>query len=218
MIDNTLQIRRQMVEYCERLYDRDLVGSTQGNISLRHDSSWILITPTGSNLGYLDASDIVVITKKGKKVSGKGEPSSEYDLHLKIYEARKDVKVICHAHPIGALSLSLTESKLNKLILPEIINVFGTIPIVEYGTPGNSEVFDKLDKYVQKHDAFILRSHGAVTLGKSLDEAYNKMEMLERYAWTIITVKQLGKIKELPVKQANKLPGYERVLDQLSND
>ena len=216
MPDNTLKSRRLLAEFCKRLYERDLVGSTQGNMSFRFAPDKILITPTGGNLGYLKASDIVVINSRGDKLSGSGERSSEYDIHLKIYKARRDVMAVCHAHPIALTAISLTKTRLNRPILPEIVCEFGTIPIAGFSAPGNSELFDSISKYIGRHDAIILSNHGALTVGATLEQAVNRMEMLERYARTILATRSLGEIIEIPPEAAVKLPGYERIADQLS--
>lgn len=211
MPDSTLKTRRLMTEYCHRLYARDLVGSTQGNVSVRYDDNTIFITPTGSNLGFINVSDFVTISSTGEKIKGRGEPSSEYDVHVKIYAGRKDVNAVCHAHPIAATALSLVDFDLSRLILPEIIHEFGIIPVVEYGTPGTAELYESLERYVVTGDGFILRNHGAITLGRTLEQAFNKMEMLERYARTLNNAIKIGTIREIPVERARKIPGYDRI-------
>ncbi len=216
MPDNTLKSRRQLAEYCKRLYDRDLVGSTQGNLSYRYAPDKILITPTGGNLGYLKASDIVVINSSGSKISGRGERSSEYDIHLKIYEARRDIMAVCHAHPVVLTAMSITRTDLSRLILPEIIYEFGIIPVLEFACPGTPELYDTISKYISRHEAFVFSNHGALTIGKSIEQVFNRMEMLERYARTLLAASRMGEINEIPAEMAKNLPGHERIAGQLS--
>ena len=197
--------RRQLVEYCHHLYQRGLVGGTQGNVSIRSAKNNILITPTGKNLGFLKASDLVTMSLKGERKAGKYMPSSEHNLHTGIYRSRPDINAVVHAHPIAATACALAGIDMNQPILPEIIITFGKIPLIDYGTPGTPELFEKLKPQVDKHTAFLLQNHGAVTLGHDLEEAFNRMEMLERYAQVMLMAHRAGKIKKLTAMQVSKL-------------
>ena len=50
-----------MVEIGRRMYEKDLVAASDGNLSILLDDQTILITPTGSCLGYLKSTDLAVI-------------------------------------------------------------------------------------------------------------------------------------------------------------
>jgi len=211
-------LRSQLTEFCHRLYERDLVGSTEGNASVKIDLHRILTTPSGSNLGYVAPDDLVIISTDGHQLAGDKRPSSEYLLHLGIYKHRWDVGAICHAHPVAATACAVAGLALDQPILPEIISTFGIIPLVEYGTPGTPEVFEKMVDLVDRYDAFLLKNHGAVTLGTTLEEAFNKMEMVERCARVIIAANLLGNIRELPDEIIQKLPGFDIFESQFRPD
>jgi len=215
-MDTIRQIRRQIVDCGKLLYERQYVGGAEGNISAKLERSKIAITPSGKCLGSLKSSDMVIISPKGKKLSGKLTPSSEYRLHFGIYEHRPDIKAICHTHPIYSTAWAVAGIALDKLILPEIIDSLGIIPLVEYGTPGTTELFDNMAELVGNHDAFLLRNHGAVTLGINLEDAFFKMEMVERYAAILFNAKMLGKPKPIPLNMAKKISGYKRIIKQQS--
>ena len=216
-MSNIQHFRRQIVEYGKRLYQRNYIGASEGNISVKFDRSKVLITPSGKCLGYLKPSDMVVLSAGGRKISGKYPQSSEYQLHLAIYHHRPDIKAICHAHPLYSTAYAVVGVPLDKMILPEIIITMGIIPLIEYCTPGTTELFEKMSGLIDSHDAFLLQNHGVVTLGKDLEEAFNKLEMVERYAQILFIANQIGKPWEIPEELAEKLPGYEKLKMQLSN-
>lgn len=209
-------LRRKVVEYGRHLYERNYVGGTEGNISVRLNGSKVLITPTGKNLGYLKPSELVVISARGKKLSGRLSPSSEYKLHLAIYTHRRDIKAICHAHPLYATACAIAGLSMDKLILPEIIMTLGVIPVIEYGTPGTIELFEKMCCKVENHNAFLMKNHGVLTVGKDLEDAFNKMEIVERYARILSIASLIGKPSVIPKKMAEKIPGFEKIKSQLS--
>ena len=202
--------RHKIVKYGKRLYERNYIGGTEGNISVRLNNSKILITPTGKNLGYIKPSELVMISAKGKKLSGKLSPSSEYKLHLAIYTYRRDIKAICHAHPLYSTAYALAGLKMDKLILPEIIMTFGVIPVIEYGTPGTIELFEKMCCKIENHDAFLMKNHGVLTVGKDLEDAFNKMEIVERYARILSIANLIGKPSVIPEEEAEKIPRLKK--------
>jgi L-fuculose-phosphate aldolase len=208
-------LRRDIIEYGKHLYDRNYVGGTEGNISVRLDSSKVLITPTGKNLGWLKPSQLVMLSVRGKKLSGKLLPSSEYKLHLAIYTYRHNVKAICHAHPLYATAYAVAGLAMDKVILPEVIMTLGTVPLIEYGTPGTLELFEKMCCKIKNHNAFLMKNHGVLTVGKDLED-FNKMEIVERYARILFIANLIGKPSVIPKKMAEKIAGLERIELQLS--
>jgi L-fuculose-phosphate aldolase len=158
------------------------VASNDGNISARIDKKYVLITPTGISKGFMNGSDLIIIDFNGKVVKGKGKPSSESLLHLQIYKVRSDVNSVCHAHPPYATGYAVAGIPLSQNILPEVIISLGTIPLVSYGTPGTEEFCKPLLPILKDYDAFLLANHGALTVGSTVLDAYNKMETLEHFA------------------------------------
>jgi L-fuculose-phosphate aldolase len=70
--------------------------------------------------------------------------------------------------------------------------------------------------FVDSHDAFLLQNHGVVTLGRHLEDAFNKMEIVERYARILFLANHISKPQEIPEEMAKNLPGFEKIKLQLS--
>jgi len=62
-----------------------------------------------------------------------------------------------------------------------------------------------LDPYVEYGWAFLLQNHGAMTLGKNVDDAYYKMEKLEHSAETLFKARLLGNPNELSAEDVKRL-------------
>jgi L-fuculose-phosphate aldolase len=204
-----------LAEYCHRLYNRDLIGATEGNLSVRLNENSILITPAGINKEAVTKSEMVNISIEGQILAGVHQPSSEYRLHLEIYKQRPDINAICHAHPIYATSFAVAGKPLDKVILPEMVDAIGLIPLSEYGIPGTADLARKVGKLAKDFDSILIKNHGAVTLGENLEEAYNRMELTERYARILYSAMTVGKAQPLPPAMARELPGYKRLKRQL---
>jgi L-fuculose-phosphate aldolase len=217
-MDNIDKIKNEIVLYGKRMREGKYIVGAQGNLSIRLDNGNIAITPSGFNKGFMSLDDIVICDKDGKKILGQYQPSSEYKIHVLIYKYRYDVKAVCHGHPVNATAFACAGKPLNKAVLPEILVSLGAVPLVEYATPGSDKLSQNLANYLGRYDAFLLQSHGVVTLGKSLDEAFNRLEKVERYANILRNAEQIGGAKLLSKSETElllKLSGRESILDDI---
>jgi L-fuculose-phosphate aldolase len=194
-----------MAEIGRRLYERDHICGTEGNLSVRLPDAKILITPSGMNKGFMKPEDMIICSADGKKLEGKGEPSSEIGLHTTIYKWRKDVTAICHAHPVYATACSTAGLSLNRPVLPEIVSTLGAIPLAGYASPGSTGLAQSIADLINRYDALLLASHGVLTVGKSLEDAFNKMESTERFARILFLADRMGGAKLLPREETERL-------------
>lgn len=197
--------KEEIVDIGKRIYAKGFVASNDGNISARIGENQILITPTGVSKGFMKPEDLIVLDLDGNIVRGKRKQSSEANMHLQIYKTRPDVMSICHTHPPYATGFAVAGIPLNKMVLPEVIIVLGSVPLVEYGTTGTDELYGMISKYVEDYDAFLLANHGVVTLGKNILDAYHKMETVEHAAKIQFIANQLGNVNSLSKKQTEQL-------------
>jgi len=203
--ENIERLRREIIQIGIRMYDRGYIAANDGNISARINKNRVLITPTRICKGFMKAKDLIVIDLTGKLIMGSMKPSSESDFHVKIYRDRPDVNSVCHAHPPFATGFAVAGVPLDKMVLPEVIIRLGIVPIVEYGTPGHSDLYDQIHKKLRDYDAFLLANHGALTVGNSVMDAYDKMETLEHLANIQFVAHLLGKVNTLTPDQVQKL-------------
>lgn len=210
------QAKRDIVRFCKLAYQRNLISSTDGNFSVRLSENRVLVTPSGIHKGFLTEEDLVVTDMEGKKVSGLEKPTSEINTHLYIYKARPDVHAIAHAHPPTCIAFTVAGLELEMEALPEVILALGRIPTAPYSTPSSTESGYAIENLIQNHDAIILSHHGSVTVGKTLFEAYNKLEKVEHAAEILWKAHQLGGVKKLSTAEVHKLISHGQKLGFLS--
>jgi L-fuculose-phosphate aldolase len=199
------QHKKDIIEIGRRLYQKGYVASNDGNISIRIGATEILATTTGVSKGFLGPDDIISVDMRGKKIAGRGEPSSELKMHLLVYEKRPDVKAVVHAHPPVSTGFAVAGIPLAQCILPEVVVSLGAVPVAAYGTPSTYEVCDAIAHYVEKSEAFLLANHGVVTLGENAFQAYYRMETVEHFARILLTARLLGNVNVLSREQVEKL-------------
>ena len=126
-------------------------------------------------------------------------------MHLRIYNERKDIKAVCHAHPPISTSFAIAGMSLKQAIYPEAIVNLGVVPCVHYEPPGSQGIPDSIAPYVKIYNALLLANHGAVTWGSSLIEAWYRLESLEHYAMILMHTKNIGKANVLSNEQIDEL-------------
>ncbi len=201
-----LQLRAAICEVGRRLWQKGLVGATEGNISVRLSSRQLLCTPSGFSKGHMRPDDLIVIDYKGNPVKeGDSDPSSEIKLHLRMYEKRKDCMAVVHAHPPIATGFALAGETIPDNLLPEAAVVLGSVATVPFAYPGTNEVPDAIEPLLEDHKTFLMSHHGAVVMGKDVWDAYYRMETLERIANIIMVANMVGGARSMPEYAFQKL-------------
>ncbi len=197
-------LREKLVRVCRMLHHKNLIAAMDGNVSVKFGDG-LLTTPSGVNKGFLEEDQLILVDWNGRVVGGEGQPTSEMAMHLAVYRLRPEVAAVVHAHPPLATAFSIAGISLEDFVLPEVVMTMGVIPTVSYATPTTAEVPESISTLILKHDALILEHHGALTVGRDLMDAYNKMEKLEHAALIIFSALQLGRVKRLPPREVEKL-------------
>jgi L-fuculose-phosphate aldolase len=212
------ELRQEMVRIGRLMWERGYVAATDGNLSARLGRDRLLVTASGLSKGFLSTDDLVVISPDGEPVAsyrGRGQrASSEISMHLEVYRRRPDVNAVVHAHPPLATAFSIAGVSLARCVIPEVVVTLGGIPTTGYATPGTVEVPASISAAIRDHDALILDHHGSLTVGKTLWEAYLRLEKVEHTAQITLAAQQLGQVGMLTPQAVEKLAEKRRELLQ----
>jgi L-fuculose-phosphate aldolase len=195
----------ELIDTCHKVYEKGFVSAYDGNLSIRTLRDTILITRSGICKGEVKKDDILEIDYEGKLLSDHGRISTENKIHLFIYNQRKEVNAVVHCHPVYTSAFAVSRDVFPSDILPEMILTLGNVPVCEYGTPSTEEVPDSLAPYIKTGWAYILKNHGAVTMGRSIQDAYYKMEKLEHTSKILTAASILGGARPIPEKKIDEL-------------
>ena len=205
MAQSSFEITKEICDIGKRIYDFGFVAANDGNISVKVGPNEYYCTPTGVSKGFMTPDMIIKIDGQGNKVDGKLNPSSEIKMHMRVYQERPDANAVVHAHPPVATAFTVAGVELDQYILPEAILTIGHVPTCDYGMPSTMEIPESLMPYIQKHDAFLLKNHGALTVGNTLQRACFTMEEVEFNAKICKYAMELGAVHEIPNDQLQKL-------------
>lgn len=179
-------IRKQLVKYACKAYDRHLVGGTGGNFSARLSEDKMVITPSGVSLGDTSLSNLVTVDIN----SGKWEPiddyipSKEFHFHAEIMRLRLDVSAVLHVHSPYA-----TAYAVKKRSIPMVTDAAfkqPPMPSVPFAPSGTQDLKKNVSKAVQQNPGckvLLMEQHGIAALGTDVVNAYNLTDLTEELAW-----------------------------------
>jgi ribulose-5-phosphate 4-epimerase/fuculose-1-phosphate aldolase len=173
----------ELCEAADSFYRRGYAYGSTGNLSVRvGDEVWI--TPTGRPLKGLTPAGLARIGLDGS-TTGDARPSKEFPFHLAVYEQRPEARAVVHLHSPYAVALSCLESPDDELLAPVTPYYFmrvAPLAVVPYFRPGSTALAEAVRRAAPSHHCILLRNHGLVCAGATLDEAVDRAEELEQAA------------------------------------
>lgn len=199
------KIKEQMCDIGRRIWLKGFCAGNEGNHSYRIAENRFICTPTGISKGNLKPDDLCVVDREGKQISGTRKRTSEFLMHLAIYNARPDVKAVIHSHPPHATAFAVAGVDLPTCIHPEAEVFLGAVKTAQYVTPGDKRLGESLLPYVKDSNTILLQSHGVVCFSPDLEQAYYQLEIVDAYARILILAKQVGSIRPLAPDEMKEL-------------
>lgn len=187
--DTAEQVRVRIAKVCREIAARGVVVGGAGNVSERA-GDMICITRTGLRFEKADPADVCVISTTGQLVEGT-RPSSETILHLGVYR-NTDARAIVHIHGKSSVAVGLVRDQV-PLVHYNIRRLGGCVPTVAYAPFGSTELAQSVSQaMVEGAKSVLLRNHGSVSQGKTLDEAVEFIEMTEWLCDVYLSAYSLG--------------------------
>lgn len=188
------ELRREICEFIHRAYEHGLVTSTWGSLSARISKDSFLITPYRVDRQQLKMEDLIVVTN-GTCPEGT-RPSRAVHLHGAIYAAHPEMNAVINALPVSATAFSISTAVLDTRTIPESYLYLKDVKTISF-----SDVLNEPDAVGAKmgHDnpVALLEHNGALVAGKTVLDAFDRLEVLEATAEAIIQSKPLGIIKPM---------------------
>ena len=169
--------RAALAAGARRLAARGLVIGTAGNLSVR-SGELIAVSPTGCVLAELAADDVPVIDPSGAVVAGSLAPTSETALHTRIYSS-SDAVAVAHAHAPASIAVACTQDELPVLHYAQSLGLGGAVRVAPFAAFGTEELAAAVVEALAGRSAALLANHGSVAVGASVEQACERLELLE---------------------------------------
>ena len=175
--------------FLQRSYRNRLVISTEGSFSARVDDDAFLITPRDRDRFALEPADLVLI-RAGAAEPDKS-PSRAARIHQAIYARHRDIHAVVNAYAVNATAFAVTGAELDARTIPESFLLLRDVQRIPYGLQfqDGRAIAERmsLDRPVA-----LLESDGVLVCGTSVLDAFDRLEVLESTAETLINGRLLG--------------------------
>ncbi|MEU5598978.1 class II aldolase/adducin family protein [Streptomyces sp. NPDC020298] len=165
-----------LVATARRTVAEGLVVGTSGNVSVRVGDT-VLVTPSGVPYDRLTPYDVTGVDLTGRQVLGTLVPTSELPMHLAVYRTTGAAAVV-HTHAVHATAVSTLVTELPAVHYMTCA-LGGPVRVAPYATYGTEELAENMLRALADRSGCLLKNHGTITHGTTLDQAYDRTAQLE---------------------------------------
>jgi L-fuculose-phosphate aldolase len=196
------ELRRDLCEFIHRGYRQRLLTSTGGSFSARLNGENFLISPYGVDREAIAPEQLTLI-HSGRREPGH-PPSRAVQIHQQIYSAYPEIMAIVNATPVNATAFSVSRNRMDTRTIPEsyvLLGAIGSIPFAAQYEGGNAIAA----AVSPAQPVTLMENNGAMILGKSILDAFDRLEVLETTAEALINAKPLGALSPMSDAQIRGL-------------
>lgn len=169
-----------------------------GHLSVRSNNSkdTMIMKGRGLCLSEIQAKDLVTMDFNYKKVDGQRDSHGELPIHIEIYKKRPDVNCIVHSHPLYATAFSATGQVLRP-VNNEGVLFAKPLPYFDKVTDlvVTQALGEALADTLGQEKAVIMKNHGIVVVGETIEQATVRSFLLEKTIKTLFVARVFGEPK-----------------------
>jgi len=198
--------RKQRLAAACRLFARSgFDEGAGGHITARdpENPEWFWINPFGVHFGHVRVSDLLLVDAEGAVVAGSGSVNpAGFTIHSQVHAARPDVVAAAHTHSLYGRAWSTLGRRLDPITQDacafyedhEVFDGFDGVVL-------ESEEGKRIAECLGSGKAVILRNHGLLTVGGSVQEA----------AWWFVTMERSCQVQLLAEAAGTPVPIHPEV-------
>jgi 3,4-dihydroxyphthalate decarboxylase len=203
-----LSLARKVALSCRILAKLGMFKETTGHVSARLGNAHMLIRgrgPKETGLLFTKSSDVLVADLDGRNQDKKAglKPPNEAVIHGEIYKARPHAAAVVHAHPPSVVLCSMAGIELRPIFGgydPNSMRLaLKGIPVYPRTLTLNTvEQVHAMQKVMGESDICVLRGHGLIVAGASVEHATLTAIKLDTLAKMNLQAASLGKVPSIP--------------------
>jgi L-fuculose-phosphate aldolase len=183
------ELRLQLAAFLQRGYRNRLVISTQGSFSARLDERSFLITPVALDRQRAAVDDLVLV-RNGSAERGK-TASRAARLHQAVYERNPDVGAVFNAYTVNATAFGATGAPPDACTIPESYLLLRDIQWIPFGQQF-TDCAAIAARLSMRQPIAVLENDGVLVVGRNVLDAFDRLEVLEATAETLINGRLIG--------------------------
>jgi L-fuculose-phosphate aldolase len=191
---NERALRRELCDFIRRGYHQRLLTANAGSFSVRVDDDAFLISTKLVDRATISPGQLALICE-GRRERG-SQPSRAWRLHRLIYQKHPGIRAIVNATPVNATAFSASASRLDTRTIPESYIFLRDVAVLPF-----SWVYDAPEKIAAamtpEFPIALIENDCALVLGKSILDAFDRLEVLESTAEAVILSRSLGEVRPM---------------------
>ncbi len=211
-----LEKKKKIINY-SRTFEKDKFSPIRsGNISIKHkrgNLEGFLISPSGKKNIELKTNDIVFVAMTGEAEKNK-KPSSEWRFHLDLYKSSK-CNAIVHAHSKFSVICSCLFKEIPSFHYMIALIGAKSIKVAKYALFGSKNLSKNILDAIKNSKSCLVSNHGQITLGESIEKAYELAEEVELLCEYYYRCKIYKEPKRISKKEMNMV--LEKILKYKKN-
>lgn len=201
--------RENLAYFMRRLYQQGLTTCSGGNLSVKLEDGFVLITPSALDKGLITADQIGMLSPQGDNLTPHLKASIETEMHLAVYAARPDVTAIVHAHPVTATSFTAMKSPLLTTLTAEAYAVLGRPVFAPYALMGTRGLAEIVASAIKGTNVVLMENHGVLAVGPALLKAFDRLEVLEAAAKMTLYTHLMGSPSPIEGERLEELDRFK---------
>lgn len=188
---NHIELIEEMCAVGQDAVGRGLVLASGGNLSVRLSDNRFAVSGAGTWLDRLTVDQFVTMEADGSVIDGDRAPSSEWKLHQRAYRTREDAAAVIHLHPQHATLLASFGIEIRLMTLDHAYYV-RSVGVTDYHPNGSDVLADSAAEQLRSHNCVVMKHHGCVVVGDSVEMTYRRALNLEEAARATFLARQMG--------------------------
>lgn len=177
--------RKSLIECALSMRASALIKGSGGNVSMRvpgagpEGKDAFLVTPTAMDYDTMLPADVVLVDEQGTTIDGKRRPTSDMAAVLHIFRNMPQVNVVIHTHQPYATALGLVVDELPADFTTVIDELHAAVHVAPFTRSSDEGMGVLTVEHIGDALAVILKHHGVIAVGKSIDQALTAAVYLE---------------------------------------
>jgi ribulose-5-phosphate 4-epimerase/fuculose-1-phosphate aldolase len=187
------QLKQTVLDTALRMVRDGIAHGAQGNISARDlESGYLAITPSAIPYDKMSVDDIPIIDIDGMLIEGPWKPTSETPMHTLFYQRLQKLGAVVHSHAPYASAFAITGQPIPVVLIESAACIGHPVKVAPYTTPGTQELGRICLDTMGDGCAVLLANHGLLSIGDTLDQAYDATIAAETTARLVILARSMG--------------------------
>lgn len=175
-----MKVKSDIIKFSKLFDKKSFSPIRSGNISNRYTlkgNKGFLITPSGQKNSELKLKDLVFVSMEGE-INKNKKPSSEWRFHLDLYK-NTECNSVVHAHSKFAVICSCLYKKIPPFHYMIALVGGENIHVAKYGLFGSKALSKNILKAIKNRKSCLISNHGQITIGTSIESAFELAEEVE---------------------------------------